>query len=212
MMHGSVELFKFYPLESALRNLASKRLKISRVEELNDPFELECCQFTSDLERRKWADMKKSMSSDLGLVCFCKDFGNPLMWAHYADNHQGLSLGFKVSTKNACEVKYISEPEIGREAFSLLNAANEKFLKVLATKFDHWAYEKEWRIFSKIDKERSSEMQFEEFSDDLELASVTIGAKSWITKTELASFVSPTIKILKAAKAMDSFSIVASET
>jgi hypothetical protein len=31
---------------------------------------------------------------DIGIVCFSRTFNNILMWAHYADEHKGIVLGF----------------------------------------------------------------------------------------------------------------------
>ena len=75
---------------------------------------------------------------------------NPLLWAHYADSHRGVCLGFRVERsidlKALLEVKYQDTPPVWRGEDSDL------IQKIFCTKWSHWEYEKEWRAVA-TDKE-----------------------------------------------------------
>ena len=73
-----------------------------------------------------------------------------LMWSHYADCHAGICLKFKASDTTpffgeSQKVEY----ERNRPAMNLiLDNPMDQSTKVLLTKADFWAYEKEWRMVS----------------------------------------------------------------
>ena len=80
------------------------------------------------------------------LAAFSSTCDNPLLWAHYADSHRGICIGFRVERstdlKSAVEVKYQDTPPVWRGEDSDL------VQKVFCTKWSHWEYEKEWRTIS----------------------------------------------------------------
>jgi hypothetical protein len=83
-------LYNFMPAHYALKNIALKRLKISRIAELNDPYELttlasEDPELIAAMERTK-ADLNR----EKGLLCFSQSWRDPVMWSHYADSHSWI--------------------------------------------------------------------------------------------------------------------------
>src|SRR3990172_1850957 len=90
--------------------------------------------------------------NEIGVLCMsiCND--NMLMWSHYADNHQGFCLGFKMIGNDKFKVrpvvyegKYI-EFKIEDFADNL-----DMYIKdVIFNKASCWAYEKEYRIVIEI--------------------------------------------------------------
>ena len=102
-------VYKFYPLRSALRNLNEKRLKVSMISELNDPFEFLGYRFPNRQVRTAWEKMRSSVWNDKGLICFSESWSNPVLWSHYADKHKGLALGFDVQKQYLHKIDYIRE-------------------------------------------------------------------------------------------------------
>jgi hypothetical protein len=83
------------------------------------------------------------VASRFGIYCLSKCADSALMWSHYARNHTGICLHFRVSgTKfsNAWEVEYQKEyPVI---TFGKLTDT----IRILIVKSDVWSYEEEFRL------------------------------------------------------------------
>lgn len=99
-------LYNLSPTPYALSNIALRRLKISRLSDLNDPFELLAADLLNPLHRKAFADWKHELSQSTGLICFSKSWRSPLLWGHYADRHSGIALGFEVPDSLAVDVFY----------------------------------------------------------------------------------------------------------
>jgi hypothetical protein len=127
---------------------------------------------------------KSKISQRNGLLCFSEDKYNPVQWAHYADNHKGVCLGFDIPDRLLRKVKYVSE----RLAKSILDDP-DKNEKLLTTKFSHWSYEQEHRLIVVLSKYKpdSNGLLFEEFSDALSLKEVYIGCQSKLEFNDIVS-------------------------
>ena len=102
----------FYYFTSAkygIENLKNERLKISDFSNVNDPFELLGIELRDEVVRKAVNFEKSKISEKYGLLCFSEDKYNPVQWAHYADNHKGVCLGFEIDEKKLRKVKYVSE-------------------------------------------------------------------------------------------------------
>ncbi|MBR6012726.1 MAG: DUF2971 domain-containing protein [Selenomonadaceae bacterium] len=114
----------------------------------------------------KSTDYDPLHNSKRGITCFSRKNDNILMWAHYANNHQGVCLGFDIDENDkhlkkffdesndqkffpkgkACRIfpmKYVSAKER-----PLIDMSNERksWAEILTFKSDLWSYEKEVRI------------------------------------------------------------------
>ena len=177
-------VYYFTSAKYGLENLKLKRLKISEFSNVNDPFELLGIEMR-EKEVRETVNFEKSkISKKYGLLCFSEDKYNPVQWAHYADNHKGVCLGFDIPENKLRKVKYVSE----RLARCTLDQpdCNEK---MLTTKFSHWSYEQERRLIIEFGKylPDSKGLRFEEFSNEMTLKEVYIGCKSKLTFNDIAS-------------------------
>ena len=187
-----MKLYNLTSMTFALSNLALSRLKISRIAELNDPFELMSAN-TSDVSQRIALETFKEQTNDsTGLICFSELWDNPVLWGHYADKHSGVALGFEVDEKLLFKVTY-ENTKFDLPINTLTNQVecDEKTLKILlSTKFVDWQYEDEWRMFTNLnDSVIESGLYFEKFSDDLRLKEVILGAKCELPINEMQSFV-----------------------
>lgn len=92
-------------------------------------------------------EMQQAVADRYRVYCMCPDPTNVLMWAHYANKHQGICLEFNVQNDAICgalEVQYYSEFPMTRQYSDDLA---ENLLPLLA-KSDVWKYEKEYRLIT----------------------------------------------------------------
>lgn len=175
-------LYYFTQKKYGLENLQKQRLKISDFSNVNDPFELLGVEL-SDRDTRKVVTYEKSkVSSEIGLLCFSSNKYSPVQWAHYADDHKGICLGFEVSDEKVKEIKYVSE----RLSKSILED-KDKNEKLLTTKFKHWSYEKEFRMLTKLTdyKPDDKKLRFKSFDSDMKLKEIYLGHRSNISFSQV---------------------------
>ena len=182
-------LYYFTSADYGIENLKLKRLKISDFSNVNDPFELLGIELLGielrDKEVRKAVTFEKSkISKKNGLLCFSEDKYNPVQWAHYADNHKGVCLGFEIPEKNLRKVRYVSE-RLARDTLDQPDC-NEK---LLTTKFNHWSYEQERRLILELSiySMDKKDLRFKGFDSEMVLKEVYIGCKSELTFNEIIS-------------------------
>ncbi len=101
--------------------------------------------------------LTKRYQSATKVACFCEAFDDPLLWAHYSDNHAGFCVEYPIGDVKPTEfiVHWMWPVVYGDERFSV-NAWIKNvgigippiFLPTLAAihKATKWAYEREWRI------------------------------------------------------------------
>ena len=90
----------------AIACIALSRLKVSRFNDLNDPFELMAVNVGDKAIRRAFKAARDKLSEERGMICFTEDWKNPLMWGHYAEKHAGIALGFDVPSGMLTKVAY----------------------------------------------------------------------------------------------------------
>lgn len=198
-------VYHFVNAHYGLDDLRNRRLKIARIMELNDPFEF----LGVDLSDRqfRWAlrKMKTELSTSKGILCFCKTWTNPVVWGHYADRHRGVCLGFEVPSSVLNKVDYVDSrlprPDVLDEAF---------VKKLLLTKFSHWQYEQEYRVFVQLEEDING-LYYSKFSDQLTLKRVIVGDQSSISRAEVSDALADLgtqVEVFKARAAFKSFNVV----
>jgi hypothetical protein len=212
-----MRLFHFLDAEHGIDDIRRRRLKISLIPDLNDPFELLSIELSDKDLRQAFRLTKERISESGGILCFSRRWSNPVQWGHYADRHRGICLGFDVPDPLLQPVSYTARRLIN-EANQLLttdcevNESNEAIvLKLLSTKYSHWKYENEVRCFVSLqDKDPATGLYFVDFSDDLRLVQVIVGARSAISRTEVATAVGNLrgVRVVKARLAFKSFRVV----
>lgn len=152
-------LYKYYPPKKyALKALSEGTICFTDLYSQNDPFEaMGFYRKTSDYESDKLFDsqlqelMDQHITDDdraflrnqCRIFCATTQCDRPLMWAHYAQSHRGICVGYhRQDIQKYCEilddVKYRDHP---LEKGFTYNSA-ERFLLLKAT---DWDYEKEVR-------------------------------------------------------------------
>ena len=182
MNQNRMRAYKFLDAKYGLESIEKRRLKQSRVSDLNDPFELRSFNVTNVALRKTFQQTAEDVHKCRGLLCFSSGWNNPVIWAHYSDKHRGLCLGFEIpeittdSKSNSGYVSYVPQllpfpvnfdhmPESQHDGFAR---------SALFTKFEHWAYEKEIRVWDQLAHEEHG-LYFVAFGEDLRLKEVIIG-------------------------------------
>lgn len=177
-------VYYFTSAKYGIENLKNRRLKVSDFSNVNDPFELLGIELRDKVVRKAVNFEKSQISKRYGLLCFSTDKYNPVQWAHYAENHKGVCLGFDIPEKKLKKVKYVAE-RLARETLDQPDC-NEK---LLTTKFNHWSYEQERRLIIDLNSNQinGGRLRFESFSDEMVLKEVYIGCKSALTFADISS-------------------------
>jgi hypothetical protein len=89
-----MRLYQLGSANYALQNIERQRLKVSRIDNLNDPFELLGAMQRDKHWRRIFRQAKTRIHNQDGVLCFSRSWRNPVLWSHYGDKHRGICLGF----------------------------------------------------------------------------------------------------------------------
>lgn len=132
-----MKIYYFTSEEYGLDNLAKSRLKISRINSLNDPYEfyVSLADENGFLEEGYLDDVKNHYHNLLGMVCFNKNWGNPVHWSHYGDSHKGICLCSDLDRKYLKKIRYRKRPLVVTPAKLI-----QDFPDSTATKYRGWKY------------------------------------------------------------------------
>ena len=213
-----MRVFYLTGAQFALSNIALRRLKISRFEDLNDPFELLGINVGDPKHRAAFRATRQEINKTKGLICLSRTWSNPLMWGHYAESHAGICLGFDVPDKLLSPVIYakrLLKMEID-PATKLAKPTESVVNQLLRTKFHDWKYEDEMRLFVELDpKTIESGKYFYSFSEDSVLRQVILGPKCELPIDSIRSLVStfnPPAEVLKSRIAFTRYKVVESRS
>ncbi len=211
-----MRVYHFMNSKYGLQALRRKRLKLALIDQLNDPFELLGIASRDPEERKAFAEVKAGLAKYSGMLCFSGKWSNPVQWSHYSDRHRGLCLGFEVPDEMLTPVKYRAkrlrpDPRIINEMRAESPAAQEMMLQLVTTKFSHWRYENEYRLFVQLEEKDEKGLYFADFSDKLVLCEVIVGSAATISRAKLKSALGRAAKhvvVCKARLAFQSFRVV----
>ncbi len=147
-----------YVTPSGFGLLESLSLRFTPPANLNDPFESRFPVLRHFSKPSRHAtispdDQLQSQPQDWqhGLTCFSEIPTDLLMWAHYADSHGGLVIGFDTNHQvfstlgRLFPVKY----RLRRPRLSSAVANDDAFVH-LGVKSRDWKYEREWRLVTDL--------------------------------------------------------------
>lgn len=177
-----MRVYKYYPANWGRQAILKQRLKVTTEADINDPFEFRA-SCTKDRSLRfsldKW---RKEFLSNYGLISFCKNRKNPVIWSHYADSYRGICLGFDLDDKYLNAVDYVSERiKISRQEITEKIRRNDHkylFSKILSPKAKFWNYEDEKRVYVDLNSEniiREDGKFFVPFGSDYVLREIILG-------------------------------------
>ena len=183
-------LYHFMKAEYASKAIERRQLKFSQPDKVNDPYEALPIAFYSQEREEEFRKATAKLRKETGVICLSETYTEPTMWGHYAENCEGICLGFDVTCEEGPEniyakrVRYVKERvDISHIGFNYKNDVLKpfdplKFFNLFLTKSHRWKNEKEWRICNNItDQQRdpAPEHYFFPFDNVLELREILIG-------------------------------------
>jgi hypothetical protein len=216
-----MRLYHYLEAKWALDDIKRKRLKFSKIDDMNDPYEAACVISDDILTQFALEKSVAEVCETWGALCFSPTWESVLMWSHYGDRHKGMCLGFDVSDTILRPVEYVKKPiMIGamivfhKDSFDLAKA--EAIVnQLLGTKYEDWSYEKEVRVhITREEKDPASGHYFADFGDKCALREIIIGTRCQTDMREVEAALSgypdrSSIKIIRARASSTSFKIVA---
>lgn len=206
-------LYHFTSLQHGLQSLCHGWVKLSKFDEMNDPFELLSIASNDKAVRAKIEKLKKHFASNTRLLCCSKSWKSPLLWSHYADRHKGVALKLKVPTKKVLHVDYIeSRRMLNKDSWTEHKAGTKKekywFLRA---KHDGWEYEDEARLVFGLENTVSDgTLDFLRFNGEFELEGIIAGPLCKLTSDDVEKAL-PTgskVNLLVSRLAFQNFSVV----
>ena len=159
-------LYYFTTINTLKKIIASNGIKPSTINSVNDPYEIRARRSYRRKTELVSLDTPKN-SFQFGFVCFSDNYSNPVMWGNYADKHKGCCLSIDVKKEKLVKIAYVRN----LLTFKCNRDLTEKdCLRILSRKYIRWSYEREYRMFTKDEKEF--------FSDEFVLNEVLLGYKS----------------------------------
>ncbi len=103
-----IRLYRYLPDEAAIKTIEQRSFRVSRLSDLNDPFEWRfgvegCPQGYEEQVQLILDHLAEDASDDTGLICFSGKIIDPILWSHYTNVHRGIVfeiLGNIVSEAN----------------------------------------------------------------------------------------------------------------
>lgn len=210
-MKGYFRLYHFVPEIYGVSNILNKRLKISLFKDMNDPFEMLTYVGKNSASRKVFKEIKTRLGSEVGTICYSKSFKSPVQWAHYADRHRGMCLGFDVKHEYANKVAYI-DGRLPFENVDLKDGVSQRLINdLMLTKHSSWSYEREYRGWARLVESDENGLYFSRCSENLILREVILGAASSMSKASaealLENFES-SVDLFKVRPAFRTFEMV----
>jgi hypothetical protein len=190
MIQESINIYKYVDKSTFNTIIENQSLKFTYPQNFNDPFDSSvdriefkmvenlCALVKADLDEvtRIFGKQLKYFSEEdfehyykssviqkieeTAITCFSLDNLNQLMWAHYADKHQGVCLVFdlKLNESPFIDITYekLNFGVVNYETSNKLNYLEDKYTTIntlLNSKSKDWEYESEFRISAMINED-----------------------------------------------------------
>lgn len=142
-------------LDRIFEIIEKKIVYMPKCSELNDPFEsyslkLDIPKSGVNHEKGQRSDSANKVFNKFRILSLTDDCNNPFMWTMYANQHNGVCLGFDIS--NAKKVNYMTSAKRRKLSEKLMHENeknclnNEIMIQSLTIKDKSWSSESEYRI------------------------------------------------------------------
>jgi len=172
--------YHFLSSNNALIDLERGAIKVSLINELNDPFELKPYLRHNYSIRAQFNKIRNKVSKKYGLLCFSGKGEEPLLWGHYSDKHSGIALGFQLNipSEEIIEVEYCSK-RIKYELTNNTSLDEKNFMNLIGKrKYQNWSYENEYRVWIDLKKcIRINGKYFVKFDSEFNLKEIILGCR-----------------------------------
>lgn len=210
-----MRLYRFMSASNGLLSIRDRRLRVGRIEELNDDFEFIGVALDLKEERVALRETRKQLSRANGVICMSKTWESPLMWAHYGDSHKGIALGFDVPESTFQEVEYVPErPTLESMGLRGVGDLTEvQMARLIKLKAKGWEYEQEHRAFVGLREPVTIDGKvhyFLNFGPELVLREVIVGSRFAIQRQDVVSVIGnlPDVDLFMARGDFNEFKVV----
>ena len=206
--------YHFISEKYALDAIANQCLKLSLIDDLNDPFDLFAADLPDSESRKEALKFKKHMAERVGIICFSKKWKNPLLWSHYADRHKGVALEFLIKDSIALPVKYKKNRfrvNLKEKKYRNKDVTKAETEGLWLTKYESWGYEEEKRVIcTKSECINKGSLFFKSFNDEIFLQGIVLGPLSKLSTKSIEDKLpsGKELSVIKSRLAFRSFSIV----
>ena len=180
--------------QSAIRD---RELKVSRIKELNDPFEfMPALPFVHPSWPPERVDqslefLREDFHPIVGIISMSARVDDPVIWSHYADKHRGIALGFDLFLDDSLMMMTYPKdrPAIDMDRFEKMSAAERMNMvrNILCAKAPSWCHEMEYRAFVELKSCREKAgSYFHKLPDDC-LKHVILGVRCETTEDEIST-------------------------
>jgi Protein of unknown function (DUF2971). len=211
-----MKAYYFTTAQHGIDNVRRKRIKISQLSDLNDPFELLAPELSTETLRIAFSRSLSEWAGHFGIICLSKGPSNPLMWSHYGDRHRGICLGFDLVDQYVMPINYsVERLKLDIERWFSEGTLDETTMKlILSTKFGGWAYEDEVRLWLRLEeRDAATNLFFKEFSADISLREVILGPRCTLSDGEVQDAVRAVddVEAYRSRLSFSSFNVEPSE-
>jgi hypothetical protein len=213
-VEGFKRVYHFCDAKYGLENLLNHRLKVATIMELNDPFELIAHDLRDQVIRAAVKKFKAQSAASWGFLCYSRSYSSPVQWAHYADKHRGICLGFDIPAKDLHPINYMDN-RLGYEPTDVDSEEKRHAwsLGFFTTKHTHWGYEQEERMIVDLEStDRDQNLHFCPFERGaMKLKEIIVGCNSDVTRKqikEIAGREDHDVDFFKVRPAFGKFEIV----
>ncbi len=208
-------VYHYLEAKWALEDIRRRRLKISKIDDMNDPYEWACVRSHHKPSQRALDKTKREIVGMRGALCFSRSRNSILMWSHYGEKHKGICLGFAVPDEPAVEETYVEQVELVGDLGACSTEERVRILDRLEwCKYEGWSYEEEVRVgASRAEIDEETGMYFVNFDEHLKLKEVIAGARFPMSKRPIEDALSgyEDVKIAKAVASPERFEIIIDE-
>jgi hypothetical protein len=218
-----MRLYHYLESKHALDDIRRRRLKVSRIDDMNDPYEWNVVYSDDEESQLALERTQRTAVEKYGVLCFSRSWNNILMWSHYGDKHKGICLGFDVLDEFTGAIEYVEDVlvvgDIMQRDASTGESRREEYKGIIDrsswAKYRGWRYEEEVRMHGErrqMDEETG--MYFVNFDERLKLREVIAGARFPMSKKPIEDALkgySEDVKIVKAGRSPRRFEIIVDE-
>ena len=146
--------------ERVLDIILNKRMRLSILEKLNDPFEGNLLavdnlsKVSEELETIAFYEALVGLDDEwresiarFKVLCLSKEPDIPLMWSHYADSHRGLCIAITLNSHTTDPIRYL---DTTKDINDYIGEPPD-CKKALLAKYKYWEYEEEYRVICDSD-------------------------------------------------------------
>jgi hypothetical protein len=208
-----MRVYHYLEAKWALDNIRRRRLKLSKIDDMNDPYEWNCVHVDNKSSHLALDRTRTYAVENHGALCFSRSWNNILMWSHYGERHKGICLGFDVPDENTQEVKYVDDVFVVGNLDDVPVEERRKILHHLYwTKYRGWCYKEEVRLNASRDEiDEETGKYFVSFSEQLKLKEVIAGVRFPMSRGPIENALrgySEDVKIVKAGRSAKKFEII----